>query len=223
MVVAKKILHKLNFNTNDQKQEGPTPAIDFCGMRISSTGVTPSPSRTVLTEAAVENALSTFSKGLPFYAKNKKGKRRKQSVREYRTAWLRSWTGVANYMRGWLTPRILQATDIMQRALKDFGDPCILEGDPRLGVHLDSVPTAFREIMGYYISGVPRMNLYFESADRHIATLLVSDGNQHSWSGFVLRAVVQEPACDAGEHPLLLGSPLSMSYYDVKNHSRCCQ
>ncbi|EEQ98679.1 conserved hypothetical protein, partial [Perkinsus marinus ATCC 50983] len=79
MVVAKKILHKLNFNTNDQKQEGPTPAIDFCGMRISSTGVTPSPSRTVLTEAAVENALSTFSKGLPFYAKNKKGKRRKQS------------------------------------------------------------------------------------------------------------------------------------------------
>ncbi|EER07869.1 hypothetical protein Pmar_PMAR016827, partial [Perkinsus marinus ATCC 50983] len=63
----------------------------------------------------------------------------------------------------------------MQRALKDFGDPCILEGDPRLGVHLDSVPTAFREIMGYYISGVPRMNLYFESADRHIATLLVSD------------------------------------------------
>ncbi|KAF4648729.1 hypothetical protein FOL47_002866, partial [Perkinsus chesapeaki] len=174
MAMAKQILINLNFNTNDKKQEGPVPVIDFCGMRLSSVGVTPSPSRTILTEAAVDNALQVFVKGLPFYPKNKKSKRKLES-RQYRTAWLRSWTGVANYMRGWLTPRILAAADILQLALKDFGDPDISSDDSRLTAHIDKVPDAFREVMGYYISGVPCMSLYSETDSNHIATLLISD------------------------------------------------
>ncbi|KAF4649376.1 hypothetical protein FOL47_002148, partial [Perkinsus chesapeaki] len=196
----------LNFNVNDNKQEGPVPVIDFCGMRLSSAGVTPSPSRTVLTEAAVDDALQTFVKGLPFYPKNKKARRRKLPVREYRTAWLRSWAGVANYMRGWLTPRILAATDVLQNALKDFGDHNIKDNDPCLASHIESVPNAFREVMGYYISGVPCMSLYHETDANHVATLLISDGNQHSWSGIVLRVVAQDTTLDH-DHPLLLGSP----------------
>ncbi|KAF4647996.1 hypothetical protein FOL46_003492, partial [Perkinsus olseni] len=206
MTIAKEILINLNFRINDKKQEGPVPVIDFCGMRLSSAGVTPSPSRTVLSEAAIDNALQIFTKGLPFHPKNKKSKRRKLPVREYRTAWLRSWTGVANYMRGWLTPRILAATDILQRALKDFGDHNVEDGDVRLSEHIDRVPSAFREVMGYYMSGVPCMSLYSEADTDHVATILISDGNQHSWSGFVLRVVAQGSDSN-DEHPLLLGSP----------------
>ncbi|KAF4742482.1 hypothetical protein FOZ63_021335, partial [Perkinsus olseni] len=107
--VLSDVLVDHGFIINQQKSQPPARSTTFCGLLLHGRTYRPLPAKREITEATFNTAFNDFLNGKA--PSKRRGRRRlkqtTEALRQNRLSWLRSWTGVFNFLSGHLLPNAI--------------------------------------------------------------------------------------------------------------------
>ncbi|KAF4663801.1 hypothetical protein FOL47_005558 [Perkinsus chesapeaki] len=156
------------FHVNEKKTVYATDTIVFCGFLLSKGYYRPCPSRKNLSKDAAEAAWLEFCG----FIKNRA---------ERQAAWLRSWTGRFQFLRGWLTPQLMEDLSKMCSYIKTTQSGIVVSNTD------EQLQGAFERLCEHVIAGRLPALRFGIPGPRSLGTIVCTDGNKESWSGIILR------------------------------------
>ncbi|EER04787.1 hypothetical protein Pmar_PMAR025773 [Perkinsus marinus ATCC 50983] len=155
------IFTSYGFHVNDKKTVFATDTIVFCGFLLSKGYYKPCPTRKDLSKEAAEAAWLEFCG----FIKNRA---------ERQAAWLRSWTCRFQFLRGWLTPQLMEDLNKMCSYIKSTQNGIVVsDTDERLH-------EAFERLCEHIIAGRLPVLRFGIPGPRSLGTIVCTDGNKDS-------------------------------------------
>jgi hypothetical protein len=159
------------FHVRPEKVITAATRITFCGYTLSEYGVRPSPTRRAFTAQFISNLWDNFIATYPD----------PQGV----CTWIRSVAGSFQYLTGYLDPASLASITTLYNTLSQI----MRGGDVPAA---SSFKDPFDTLCTYVINGLPNFYLGSFQNSNVLASVILTDANQSSWSGLLLKIIATD-------------------------------
>ena len=169
-----KVLESYSFQIRRDKVETAVEQLDFCGYQLAGKTSKPNPSRKKFT---AELATKLWAELRDSY-----GKGETAAVK-----WVRSVAGIFQYCYGHLGPSQLHSLRRLHSLVSNSTDTSV--------VKISEYEQPFVDLINFCCNGVPRMFLgAFSPSGRPICSIIITDANQESWAGMLIKIAVSDGA-----------------------------